>query len=211
MREREVRDLLRGIDEPRRPRPQFAASLRERLLAEPAAGADVIELDDVDPSRRRTARPARWVALVAAALSLVIIGSIAVLNRSDSGPAIRARAPRATVEAACERFSRSAFGTLGRAEFLRVPSAALTTRDPAATIDGLRISLTQLRADLRAVGIREGAVFMPIDIAVRDVVRAREFVESGAPSRSSTYLESVESRLVEVRRALTAEGVPSCL
>ena len=209
MNEQEMRELLGGLDAPRSPRPEFAASLRDQLLAQ--RPDEAVELTGSDTSEPGPRRGGRWLP-AAAALALVALLTMAIVVRIDGNDSsVRTTAPRATVEAACDRFTRAAFSEIPRTQLLGSPASVLDRPDLVIVVTRLRDGLEAFRGDLIRAGVDDPSVLSPLQRAISQATLATQLAEQGATSRVRATLLDVEPRLVEVQRALTELGVPRCL
>jgi hypothetical protein len=222
---RRSKELLRGVDAPRAPRPAFAHALREELFGAATVSTptttddedvvvDAVAPDVVALQPRRPQRT-RWF-LAAASIALTVGAVATVVVRSQNDQVDVSQAPPAVVadtEAACARFEAAAFGDVTREELVGSSNdATLTELETArALITELRSALAAFAAELEAAGIDHPDVFASLDVARGEAASALAHLDRGSLDQAAEEARLVETELIDLERALAEVGVVACL
>jgi hypothetical protein len=216
--------LLRDIDAPRAPRPEFDRALRTDLFGTNAAA--VPEADDepvVEPVApdvvvpiRRPNRRSRWLAAAAVVALAVGIVTVVELQSGDDRVDVSSRPPAsvvADIRTACARFNASAFGNVGRAGLIGDGNEDLLADVARARelLTGLRAALASFAAELQAAGVDNDALFSSLDVARADAALALRDLDQGSSNQAAEDARQVESELIQIERALGDVGVVGCL
>jgi hypothetical protein len=228
-----VTQLLADLDRPRAPREEFARALHDELLGDelvmpptslPAPSALRHHADSADDHapplavleaaprpRPRSVGRRRWFAAVAATVALLAGVGIWSAIGGDDAPRVAARPPN--IKAVCTRFNRTAFAEVPRSRLLGPDNAPLFTDAPTARrlVTTLRGALATMIDDFKANGIADADVTSALRLAIGDADTALGSVEAGRVNSIGAEVAGVEFALLQVERALAADGIVGCL
>lgn len=233
MKPRDAVRRLRTVDQPRMPNPTFARELRRELLD---AGADSHRIDrrptnvtddvvseDEPPSTIAILTPQapptksrRWLAVAAAVVVVAISGTALLTTRGGNDPVVATVSPevKKTVEAACARFKAEAFGIVDQEHLVGASNkgALALESDPRGVIVGLQQGLVAFGLDLRAAGVDETVVQVPLARAAGRASAALSIFDARGVAGVATRLGEIDLELTEVERQLANLGMAqSCL
>jgi hypothetical protein len=228
MNERSLLKMLKGVDRPRPPRPEFVRSLGAELFgaSDPAEappslatdrsrdgeGVEAVDLEIVRP--RVANRPTRRrVALVAIAMSIAAaLGAIVVLAHRGAEPRTLA-VSKTTVEQACQRFNVNAFNGVTKTQLLgNFNNQALADTSTArARTQNLLAALRVFSTDLEHAGVRDQETLGTIATAEGFATRALAAIDQNSLVTAADNLKEIGTRLDEVQRDLITVGVAKCL
>lgn len=210
----ELRDVLAGIDGPRRPRPEFEARLRAEVT-----GVETAPFPAAGPPVRRAGPDRRGVwAVAAAAVAVALL--VAVFMQVEGDDRLNVVDEPTTTEApsslgeACATFRNTAFGGLDRNEVLGPANAGSldTAEDVRRAAITLRDASNRFLAAAAALGRRDIAssaeaqrLLTQLDFA------ARAGAEPDQLNSALASLRQAGDQLAALDLKLTAAGVTECL
>jgi hypothetical protein len=215
-----MRRLLRSVDTPRAPRPEFERALRAQLF-DPQVVPDYDEpIDDPTPADLDVeGSPKRRVgALIGAIAALVMClaalgGALVVLRGDDeSTPANAPAKTTADVQQVCRDFNTATYNGVSGPDLVRAGNAQFLVpkADGAARVSSLADSLRRLHDGLWARGIDDALLDAEFNKADRLLAQVATFVNGDEPPRAASKLRELERGISNLQRELIRLRIVGC-